>query len=183
MSSPRTAMKSSPRSPQLEKARAQQRRPNAAQKNNNKINKLKKKKKEWSPAQHYIFPPNRAPQHWGTKKPNTWVSALSSKHWGKSVLTHPGQHARPFSSASWVPLHRFLLVMLRFVTLCAVPGQSSFTCIPFLVSSSNFFRGPNSFSSVMGSQGNFPFGLGCSLWELWDFTCIYLHLSFCLGFS
>ena len=37
--SPRTAMKSSPRSPQLEKARAQQRRPNAAK----KINKIKNK--------------------------------------------------------------------------------------------------------------------------------------------
>ena len=40
MISPRTATKSSPRSPQLEKARAQQRRPNTAE---NK-NKLKKKK-------------------------------------------------------------------------------------------------------------------------------------------
>ena len=37
MRSPHTATKSSPRSPQLEKAHAQQRRPNAA------INKLKKK--------------------------------------------------------------------------------------------------------------------------------------------
>ena len=39
MRSPRTAMKSSPRSPQLEKACVQQRRPNTAK------NKLKKKKK------------------------------------------------------------------------------------------------------------------------------------------
>ena len=38
MRSPRTAMKSSPCSPQLEKARTQQRRPNAAKK--------KKKKKD-----------------------------------------------------------------------------------------------------------------------------------------
>ena len=37
---PRTAMKSGPRSPQLEKALAQKRRPNTA------INKLKKKKKK-----------------------------------------------------------------------------------------------------------------------------------------
>ena len=46
MRSPRTTMKSSPRSPQLEKARAQQRRPNAAKNKINKINKfiLKKKK-------------------------------------------------------------------------------------------------------------------------------------------
>ena len=40
----RTAMKSSPRSPELEKARAQQQRPNAAKK---KLINLKKKKK-WS---------------------------------------------------------------------------------------------------------------------------------------
>ena len=40
---PRTAMKSGPRSPQLEKALAQKRRPNTAK---NKINKLKKKKFE-----------------------------------------------------------------------------------------------------------------------------------------
>ena len=40
MRSPHTATKSSPHSSQLEKARAQQRRPNAAK---NKINKLKKK--------------------------------------------------------------------------------------------------------------------------------------------
>ena len=39
MRSPRTATKSSPRSPQLEKACTQQRRPNAA-KNKNKINKI-----------------------------------------------------------------------------------------------------------------------------------------------
>ena len=42
MRSPSTARKSSPLSPQLEKARAQQRRPNAAK---NKI-KLRKKEKE-----------------------------------------------------------------------------------------------------------------------------------------
>ena len=42
MRSPHTAMKSSPHSPQLEKARAQQRRPNAAK--HKEINKLKKKK-------------------------------------------------------------------------------------------------------------------------------------------
>ena len=42
---PRTAMKSGPRSPQLEKALAQKRRPNTAKNKNNKINKLKKKKK------------------------------------------------------------------------------------------------------------------------------------------
>ena len=40
---PRTAMKSGPRLPQLEKALAQKRRPNTA-KNKNKINKFKKKK-------------------------------------------------------------------------------------------------------------------------------------------
>ena len=39
---PRTAMKSGPHLPQLEKALAQKRRPNTA-KNKNKINKLKKK--------------------------------------------------------------------------------------------------------------------------------------------
>ena len=45
MRSPRTAVKSSPRSLQLEKARAQQQRPNAAK---NKINKfIKKKKSKW----------------------------------------------------------------------------------------------------------------------------------------
>ena len=42
MRSPCTATKSSPHSPQLEKARAQQRRPNAAK---NKINKFIKKRK------------------------------------------------------------------------------------------------------------------------------------------
>ena len=40
MRSLRTAMKSSPRSPQLEKARAQQRRPNAEKKKNKKTCKL-----------------------------------------------------------------------------------------------------------------------------------------------
>ena len=40
MRSSHTAVKSSPRSPQLEKARAQQQRPNTA-KNKNKLNKLK----------------------------------------------------------------------------------------------------------------------------------------------
>ena len=40
---PRTAMKSGPRLPQLEKALAQKRRPNTAK---NKINKMKLKKKE-----------------------------------------------------------------------------------------------------------------------------------------
>ena len=51
MRSPRIATKSSPRSPQLEKARAQQRRPNAAKnKNKNKINKIKKKKKKDEPS-------------------------------------------------------------------------------------------------------------------------------------
>ena len=43
MRSPRTAMENSPHSPQLEKARAQQRRPNAAK--NKQINKFIKKKK------------------------------------------------------------------------------------------------------------------------------------------
>ena len=43
MRGPCTAMKSGPRSPQLEKALAQKRRPNTAK--NKKINKLKKKKK------------------------------------------------------------------------------------------------------------------------------------------
>ena len=44
MRSLRTAAKSSPRPPQLEKARAQQRRPNTAKnKIENKINLLKKK--------------------------------------------------------------------------------------------------------------------------------------------
>ena len=42
MRGPRTAMKSGPRSPQLEKALAQKRRPSTA------INKLKKKKKKTS---------------------------------------------------------------------------------------------------------------------------------------
>ena len=42
--SPRTAMKSGPRLPQLERALAQKRRPNTV-KNKIKINKLKKKKK------------------------------------------------------------------------------------------------------------------------------------------
>ena len=46
MRSPCTAMKSSPRLPQLEKARAQQRRSNAAKK---KINKFIKKKKKSLP--------------------------------------------------------------------------------------------------------------------------------------
>ena len=44
MRSLRTTMKSSPRSPQLEKARAQQQRPNAAI--NKEINKFIKKKKQ-----------------------------------------------------------------------------------------------------------------------------------------
>ena len=44
MRSPRTVTKSSPCSPQLEKARMQQRRPNAAK--NKKINLFKKKKEE-----------------------------------------------------------------------------------------------------------------------------------------
>ena len=44
MRSPHTAMKSSPRLPQLEKARAQQQRPNAAK--NKRIKKKKKKKKK-----------------------------------------------------------------------------------------------------------------------------------------
>ena len=43
MRSPCTATKSSPRSPQLEKARVQQQRPNAAK---NKINNFLKKEKE-----------------------------------------------------------------------------------------------------------------------------------------
>ena len=43
MRSPRTATKSNPGSPQLEKARVQQQRPNTAK---NKINKIKKKKKK-----------------------------------------------------------------------------------------------------------------------------------------
>ena len=46
MRSPRTATKSSPRLLQLEKARAQQRRPNAGKNKINKINKLKKKKRK-----------------------------------------------------------------------------------------------------------------------------------------
>ena len=44
MRSPRTAPKSSPRSPQLEKARVQQQRPNAAK---NKINKFKKRERDY----------------------------------------------------------------------------------------------------------------------------------------
>ena len=49
MRSPHTAMKSSPRSPQLEKAHAQQRRPNAAKnKINNKSKYIKKKLKAFS---------------------------------------------------------------------------------------------------------------------------------------
>ena len=47
MRSLRTATKSSPRSPQPDKARTQQQRPNAA-KNKNKLNKLKKKKRKWA---------------------------------------------------------------------------------------------------------------------------------------
>ena len=49
MRSPRTATKSSPRSPQLEKACTQQRRPNAVKNKINKINKFfLKGKKEWT---------------------------------------------------------------------------------------------------------------------------------------
>ena len=43
---PRTAMKSGPRLPQLEKALAQKRRPNTAKNKNKQINKLRKKKKK-----------------------------------------------------------------------------------------------------------------------------------------
>ena len=50
MRSLRSATKSSPRSPQLEKARAQQRRPNVAKNLKNKyINLLKKKKERKKP--------------------------------------------------------------------------------------------------------------------------------------
>ena len=45
MRSPRTATKSSPHLPQLEKAREQQRRPNAAKNKINKISKFKRKRK------------------------------------------------------------------------------------------------------------------------------------------
>ena len=51
---PRTAMKSGPRLPQLEKALAQKRRPNTA-KNKNKINKLKKKVHLLSSTFYYFF--------------------------------------------------------------------------------------------------------------------------------
>ena len=46
MRGPRTAMKSGPRLPQLEKALAQKRRPNTAKNKNKQINKLIKKKKK-----------------------------------------------------------------------------------------------------------------------------------------
>ena len=55
MRSPCTATKRSPRSPQLEKARVQQRRPNAAKSKTNKINKLIKNKKIKS----YVFQRNQ----------------------------------------------------------------------------------------------------------------------------
>ena len=45
MRSPHTATKSSPRSPQLEEAQAQQQRPNAAKTKSVKINKFKEKTK------------------------------------------------------------------------------------------------------------------------------------------
>ena len=49
MRSPRTAMKSGPHSPQLEKACAQQRRPSTAKNLKNQINKLIKKKPQPHP--------------------------------------------------------------------------------------------------------------------------------------
>ena len=55
MRSPRTAMKSSPRSLQLEKARAQQRGPNAAK------NKLKKEKTQWG-TRALCWPPTCPPR-------------------------------------------------------------------------------------------------------------------------
>ena len=45
MRGPRAVMKSGPRSPELEKALTQKRRPNTAK--NKKINKIKKKKKKY----------------------------------------------------------------------------------------------------------------------------------------
>ena len=57
---PRTAMKSGPRLPQLEKALAQKRRPNTAI---NKINKLKKKKR-FCTAKEVINKSKRQPSEW-----------------------------------------------------------------------------------------------------------------------
>ena len=48
MRSPHTTTKSSPRSPQLEKARTQQQRPNTAKNKNKQINKFILKKKDYS---------------------------------------------------------------------------------------------------------------------------------------
>ena len=56
MRSPCAIMKSSPRSPQLEKARAQQRRPNAANQSiDQSINKLIKKKKKPPGGKYGLF--------------------------------------------------------------------------------------------------------------------------------
>ena len=83
MRSPRTATKSSPRSPQQEKARAQQRRLNRAKNKKKiiiKIKKLKKKRK-----QTYLAPPNTPSpafpkEEWET---HSWQrsAAIPKFHW------------------------------------------------------------------------------------------------------
>ena len=81
MRSPRTAMKSSPRSPQLEKACTQQQRPNAAK------NKFKKKiKKETAGILHHPQTTHMSYLLTGM----VWLFLTTGAFWCSSLDLHPG---------------------------------------------------------------------------------------------
>ena len=94
MRSPRTATKSSPRSPQLEKARAQQRRPNAAKKKKYleagvclecSPGEAEKWKMRSEAGQAHLL----GPRMWGRRKGAAAAPVASTPPVGHSQLTTP----------------------------------------------------------------------------------------------
>lgn len=112
---------------------------------------------EWRAQLNIKFPPKtrlEAPQ-------NSWIKKNEKSQILGSWLYPPGIGGSQFSptpSSTYVPfppLPEFLgMVIVGNAKICyslCCPGQSSFTYIPFLVSSSDFFRGPNTLFFLTGS--------------------------------
>ena len=128
MRSPHTATESSPRSPQLEKACEQQRRPNTAKNKMNKINLVKKKRIISLPGINWMF------QSRTWTKQHTWSMRLhyarSSCIWHLSCVVCPwhtywlpSHPSLPLSAslgcceASWVKLCLVQVVIITFLGL------------------------------------------------------------------
>ena len=88
MRSPHTAMKSSPRSPQLEKARAQQQRPNTAKNKLKKERNLFKKRRD-----RYIIKESILNSWLGFNIHNN-VLEFASPHFKNPFLSHLNSHDR-----------------------------------------------------------------------------------------